>query len=81
MSFFRSIFLDSAKSAEHNNTQPGSPTGSVESAQDAASELAGMTLEEQELQKAEWNQVRINDVSNIDHHQRRPCKCSYGNSS
>lgn len=37
----------------------------MESAQDAANELAGMTLEEQELQKAEWNQVITCDQNAI----------------
>lgn len=41
-----------------NEENVTTPTGSVGSAAEAIDELAGLTLEEQEKQRAEWSTVR-----------------------
>lgn len=48
------LFLDGSTGKVNEAT---TPTGSVGSAAEAIDELAGLSLEEQERQRAEWNTV------------------------
>lgn len=56
--FIAKIIIFSEISDNSGKLSDNSPVGSVGSASEAIDELAGLSLEDQEKQRAEWSQVK-----------------------